>query len=607
LREGKHIIISMEKALQKDEAIRSATGFEWRVTSFQERDAIALHQKHNISEINSRLLAMRGIDLDEAADFLRPSLKAFLPDPSHLLDMDKAVERIVAAIIKKEQITIYGDYDVDGATSSALLKRFFAMIGVDVDVYIPDRLVEGYGPNAEAMKKLKKRGSDLVITVDCGAVSFEPLAAAKKAGLDVIVMDHHLGADTLPDAVAVVNPNRLDETSEHRNLAAVGVCYLFIIAINRTLRESNYYDNGTKPDILSLLDIVALGTVCDVMTLTGLNRAFVYQGLKVMANRQNLGLRVLGDVARMDGTPSVYHLGFVLGPRINAGGRIGKADLGTRLLTTNNVDEAYEIANELEKLNLERKAIETQVLDQAMEKAALLDDAGHACLIVCPDAKNYWHPGVIGIVASRVKDRFGKPCAILSIEDGVAKASARSVNGVDLGAAVVNANAANILIGGGGHAMAAGFSILEGKIPELQAYMDDQLGAKVEAYAENRALTIDLSIPLGAVSPELVQSFAALSPFGNGNPEPRFMFENIIITKAQVVGENHIMLFMKETGVGMSKRQIKAMAFRAMGTPLGDAIFSAGDRHVHIAGKVKLNNWQGVEKAEIFIDDICIV
>ncbi|MFT6259329.1 MAG: single-stranded-DNA-specific exonuclease, partial [Rickettsiales bacterium] len=419
----------------KDRSHQSILKKTYQPTPVDERLALAIHQRLGVALSVARVLAGKNLidsgdsDFSQIENFLNPTIKSSLPNPFDLLDMDKAVEKIISTIKDNKKITVFGDYDVDGATSSALLKRFFASIGVDIGIYIPDRALEGYGPNVDALLNLKKQGTDLVITVDCGTVSFAPLEAAKKVGLDVIVIDHHIGAFEKPEAIAIINPNRLDEKFPDKHLAAVGVSFLLAVAVNKELRESGFYtqNNLSQPNLLNLLDLVALGTVCDVMSITGVNRAFVSAGLKIMKNRSNIGIRALFDAANLDEEPSSYHLGFVLGPRINAGGRVGKSDLGARLLSSNNEDEVKKIAEELNIHNSRRKDIEVNILLEAKELTEKRDDA-----VLIASSKE-WHQGVIGIVASRIKDLHGKPTAILAIKDGIGKASCRSISGVDFG------------------------------------------------------------------------------------------------------------------------------------------------------------------------------
>lgn len=578
----------------------SANNITWSLTQPDERLALTLSQRHHLPEVVARIMANRNIEIEQSNQFLAPSLKESLPDPFHLLDMDKAVERLITAINNKESITVFGDYDVDGATSTALIINYFHSLGITVNYYIPDRIEEGYGPNTAALLKLKEQETDLLITVDCGAVSFEPLEAAHQAGLDVIVIDHHLGADTLPKAVAVVNPNRIDETTPHRNLAAVGVTYLLLIALNSVLRKEGYFETTPEPKLLHLLDIVALGTVCDVMTLTGLNRSFVSQGLKIMSQRHNTGLKALSDIADINTPPSSYHLGFVLGPRINAGGRVGKSDLGTRLLTTKNPTEAITISTELNRLNHERKTIETHVQEEAIAQIEE-QDALDSVIIV---ANEGWHPGVIGIVASRLKEKYNRPTAVIALENGIGKASARSVSGVDFGATVANAKNEGLLIAGGGHAMAAGFTIAKENIPAFKNYLEDRFQKNVTSYIENQTLKLDGILTPPAITPELAYQLERLAPYGMGNPTPKFAITGGFLINADIVGTNHIRCLI---GTDMSQQKaLKAMAFRATDTPLGQMLLHSIGRPLTLAGQIRLNHWQGKTSAEFTIEDAIV-
>ncbi len=450
----------------------SILGLNWQQKTFDERHATSIYQRFGLSEVLSNLLSAREISLDEIENFLEPKIKTALPNPFELGDMDKAVAHVIEAIHQKKKITIFADYDVDGATSAATLKRFFREVGIEVGIYIPDRVLEGYGPNSQALLNLKKSGTDLVITVDCGTVAFKPLEDAAAVGLDIIVIDHHLGVLEKPQSIAVINPNLLDEKFPHKNLCAAGVSFLFAVAINKKLREENFYEQRKEPNLLGLLDLVALGTVCDVMSLTGLNRAFVTAGLKILKTRKNLGLRTICDLAGLDEEPTAYHLGFVIGPRINAGGRIGKSDLGARLLSSEDEEEVKAIAEQLEIFNKQRKDVEVQVLDEAVK--ALESGAGGFKTtdpIIFAVSKN-WHQGVIGIVASRLKDLYHKPVAVIAIDDEgkKGKASCRSISGIDFGGEILKARFADLLIEGGGHAMAGGFSVLPEKISELHQF-----------------------------------------------------------------------------------------------------------------------------------------
>lgn len=585
---------------------RSAMGYRWLLRDGDERQVISLTQKLGIPEVLARVVVGRGIHADDTPSFLAPTLRDLLPDPFHLRDMDKASARLVTAIHNKETIAIFGDYDVDGATSTALLVSYLRALGCNPRFYIPDRIKEGYGPNIPALLALRKQGVDLLITVDCGAVSHEPLEAAHKAGLDVIVLDHHMGDVQLPKAVAVVNPNRFDEESAHRHMAAVGVTFLLVVATNRVLREAGWFQlsNTLEPNPLQWLDLVALGTVCDVVSLTGVNRAFVTQGLKILAQRQNIGLKALSDVARLDEIPSAYHLGFMLGPRINAGGRVGKSDLGVRILTTEDAGEAMSLAAELDHMNAERKTLESLALEEAHTQAESIASQNPVLLV-----DGNWHPGVIGIIAGRLKDKFHKPTAVVSWDGDVGKASARSVSGVDLGAAIVAARASGLLVAGGGHAMAAGFTVEREKFPALKEFLCKRLEAGVAHYAENRSLRVDALLSPQAITPDLVRRLQDAEPFGMGNPAPRFALADMRVVQLDLVGENHLRCVLMDGGVGgrAAGTRIQAIAFRALGTPLEKALVeSKNGLRLHICGQLKLNSWQGNERVDLQIEDVAI-
>lgn len=594
--------------------LKSALGKSWSQKPVNEASVAHMIQLHGFSELLSRLLVLRGIAPDAALNFLSPKIRDFLPDPFHLKDMDKAVDRTIKAISSGEQICIFGDYDVDGATSSALLKRFFADIGGKAQVYIPDRILEGYGPSVEAMHKIKNGGARLVITVDCGAMAFEALAAAKEVGLDVIVLDHHMGGEELPEAVAVVNPNRLDETTEYRYLAAVGVSFLFAVGVMKRLknghpeldsgsRKSDEIPDQVRNDILKYLDIVALGTVCDVMPLIGLNRAFVSQGLKVMSKRQNTGLRTLSDIARINTTPTCYHLGFVIGPRINAGGRVGRADLGTRLLSGDSESEASSISIELERLNEERREIEAVVLEEAIQmvESSLLVANDNSIILV---AGQGWHPGVIGIVASRLKERYQKPVAVVAINDGIGKASCRSVRSVDFGSKVVEAKLRGLLEAGGGHAMAAGFTVLEGKIDALRDFLNKSLAREYQAFVENYSSEYDAEITTSGLTLDMVREMQKLAPFGTGNYEPVIRVDGLFVLQAKVVGEKHVSCLLAPTRTAYGSKAIKAIAFNCMENPLGKALMAPGAEKISIIGHAQINEWQERENVQFVIQDL---
>lgn len=573
----------------------SLGGRRWIASAIDERLAQALSQRLALPDLVGRVLASRQIGLEEAPVFLNPTLRDLLPDPFHLKDMDRAVERLVAAVSKGETIGIFGDYDVDGATSSALLTRFFQALGVGVLVHIPDRMIEGYGPNAPALLSLKERGAGLVVTVDCGVTAFEPLAAAAEAGLDVIVIDHHEAEAALPQAYAVVNPNRMDETSPHGHLAAVGVAFLLTVALNKGLRDAGWYADHKAPDLMQWLDIVALGTVCDVVPLVGVNRALVTQGLKVMARRNNPGLASLADVGGVKEKPEAYHLGYVMGPRVNAGGRVGQADLGVRLLTSDSPAEALGLAQQLDGYNKDRQEIEAHVLLQAIEQVESRPDDGLPLILAVGQD---WHPGVIGIIASRLKERYNRPACVIALEGAEGKGSGRSVRGMDLGAAVIAARQAGLLLKGGGHAMAAGFTVASDRVDELRAFLGERLAAQL-ASPLVPVLELDGAIDAAGATLDLVETLRQLGPFGSGNPEPRFAITNARIIAPRVVGQGHVSCQLTGQGGG----RVKAIAFRAADSELGHALLAADGTPMHVAGTLRIDTWQGNSSVQMFIDD----
>lgn len=594
---GEDILTIAEKVDQ----VKSAQFFRWELKPFQEKDLLHIMQQHAVSEPIARCLAVKGLHATEVKDFLHPTIKHFLPDPFHLLDMHKAVECCVNAIKDGKTLCVFGDYDVDGATSSSLLILFMRELGIEMQYYIPDRQQEGYGPNSQAMQALRKRGVDVIITVDCGAMAFEALASAKACGLEVIVLDHHLGAETLPEAVAVVNPNRLDETSSCTHLAAVGVTFLFIVGLYTTLKKEEMLSR--EVNLLNFLDLVALGTVCDVVPLEGINRAFVAQGLKILAARNNTGLTALADCAHMSSPPFTgYHLGFVLGPRINAGGRVGKSSLGTELLTSRDPMAAITLAHELEQLNAERKAIEALVLEEA---TAQIEKQPPDASIFCVYGQG-WHVGVIGIVAGRLKDKLHRPVAVISIDNGVGKASARSIKGMDIGSLIVRARQKGLLEAGGGHAMAAGFTVVEDAIPPLIAFMQKEFLNYRHCYEGGKRLAIDNVVSIHAVTVSLAKELQCLGPFGVGNAEPRFMLYNVRIVRVDIVGTDHLRCILTDAQKMGKSTSLKAMAFRSVQTPLGQYLLAHQGAAVNIVGHIRLNQWNGNESADFFIDDVGI-
>jgi single-stranded-DNA-specific exonuclease len=576
---------------------RSFGGRRWMRRAAEDRIGLAIAQRLGVPEVVGRLLAARGVDIDGAESFLNPTLRELLPDPSRLCDMDVAVERLVRAIKAGERIAVFGDYDVDGATAAALLHRFFAAIGNDIRFYIPDRLSEGYGPNAPALLRLKAEGVALVITVDCGITAFAPLEAAAAAGLDVIIVDHHVAEPRLPAACAVVNPNRLDDKAGCGQLAAVGVAFLLAVGLNRALRAAGWY-NGSRaePDLRGWLDLVALGTICDVVPLTGVNRALVAQGLKVLARRGNPGLATLADIAGIGETPGCYHAGFLLGPRINAGGRIGAADLGVRLLTTDDPGEAQALARRLDALNAERRAIEQAVLGAAIAEVEQDRSPDHALVMAVGVG---WHPGVIGIVAGRLKERYSRPACVVALDGAIGKGSGRSIAGLDLGSAVIAARQAGLLVNGGGHAMAAGFTVEASRVDALRDFLEERLAAAA-AGPIVPSLTLDGTITAAAAAPELATLLDRLGPFGSGNPEPRFAIPDLRVLRADVVGENHVRALLG----GSNGARLKAIAFRQVESDIGQALLRGGAATVHVAGHLRADNWQGQAGVQLIIDDV---
>jgi single-stranded-DNA-specific exonuclease len=555
-------------------------------------------------DIVSQILLARGVQQDDLERQRNPTLRSFLPDPSEFHDMDEAAERLAEAVLGAETVTIYGDYDVDGATSSALLIRLLRELGLEARYYIPDRLLEGYGPSGAALVEIGKQGSSLIVTVDCGAMAHDALQEAHDAGIDVIVVDHHKCSPELPLALALVNPNRLDENdiaANHGHLAAVGMAFLLAIALVRTLRERGYFESRKEPDLLALLDLVALGTVADVAALKGLNRAFVAQGLKVMSRRENIGMAALIDASRLNRAPACSDLGFALGPRINAGGRVGESTLGVRLLTTQDSSEAREIASQLSRLNEERRAIEAAVQEAAEEQLA----SQHNRSVVLVSGKG-WHPGVIGIVAGRIKEKSGKPSIVVALDDeetGHGKGSGRSISGVDLGAAIMAAKDHGLLVAGGGHAMAAGLTVEQDKVEALSDWLEDKLSSQVASAIEERAMLLDLALAPGGLVPELVESLEGAGPFGMGWPAPRIAVGPVRLVKADIVGKDHVRLIVSGDDGG----RFKAIAFRMAETELGQTLLNArGDQRFWLAGRVKIDDWGSRPSAELHLEDAAL-
>ena len=580
----------------------SARGYTWRerLAPGAANTAIAISQQHGLPELLGRVLAARGIGIDEVPTVLEPTIRALMPDPSTLNDMDKAARRLADAVVKRERVAVFGDYDVDGACSSALMRRFFLAHGLDATIYIPDRMFEGYGPNVPAIQGLVEKGAQLIVTVDCGTTSFEALAPQHRGKTDVLVIDHHQADEQLPEVSAVVNPNRQDDISGLGHLCAAGVVFMVLVATTRELRQSGYYDkNGPPPDLLSMLDLVALATVCDVVPLQTLNRAYVTRGLEVMRQRQNIGLRALVDAAGLNQPPTPYLLGFVLGPRINAGGRIGDAALGARLLSLDDETEAARIAVQLDKLNRERKTIETQMLEEATAEAdRLIDEMPDLPMLVV--ASERWHKGVVGLVASRLVERFGRPACVIAWEGpDQGTGSLRSIAGVDIGAAVRAATADGLLLKGGGHAMAAGLTVARGKFEAARTYLAEQVASPATTARAARALEIDGALTPAAANDTLIDLIERAGPYGQGNPQPRFVFPAHRVRFAKVMGEAHLRVTLEAD----DGSRIEGIAFRAVGQPLGELLTNTGGMPIHIAGNLRRDTWGGRQRIELQIED----
>jgi single-stranded-DNA-specific exonuclease len=581
----------------------SATGRPWR-DRLDERGAaraLAIAQRHDLPELLARILAGRNVEVDAVEAFLDPTIKRAMPDPNVLTAMPEAAERIADAVMRGERIAIFGDYDVDGATSVALLARFLRSGGVEPLIHIPDRLFEGYGPNVEAVRALAAQGATLLVTVDCGTTSIEPLVEARALGVDVVVIDHHQADEALPPALAIVNPNRRDDLSGLGHLAAVGLVFMTVVAVNRLLRVRCFWSaERPEPDLLAFLDDVALGTVADVVPLTGLNRAFVAKGLIALRRRERPGPVSLMDVAGLAGPPEAWHLGFLLGPRINAGGRIGRADLGARLLMESDPIEAAKIAAELDRLNRERQAIEQDTLAQAEAEAMAalgVEDKG-AVVITAAEG---WHPGVVGLVAARLKEKFGRPAFAIALEPGgIGTGSGRSIAGVDIGRAVRRAVVEGLLVKGGGHAMAAGVTLKKGALAPLRAFLEATLGPDVEVARRANGLMIDGAVTAAGATADMVTMLGRAGPFGSGNPEPTIALPAHTVSYAEEVGQAHMRVRLKSA----DGATVNAIAFRAAGQKLGQALLQNRGRQVHAAGTFAIDRWQGQERVQFKLTDI---
>ncbi len=577
----------------------SVLGKDWISKSYSDERVNFLKDNFNLSEIVSKLIAIRNINLDEVNIFLNPKIKNLLPNPFILKDMEKSVDRTIKAIENNEKIGIFGDYDVDGATSTAILGNYFNEINQKIETYIPDRKTEGYGPSKKGFERLISAGSKLIFTVDCGTLSFETIDYSQKRNTDVLVLDHHQSEVKLPNAFSLVNPNRYDDNSNLNYLCAAGVCFMFLVALNKKLRETNWFKKNkiNEPNLINYLDLVSLGTVCDVVPLIGLNRAIVSQGLEVLKKKSNLGLKTLKNICGIETNLNTYHLGYILGPRINAGGRVGKSSHGANLLLSQDSKEIFKIASELESYNQERKKIENNMLNK-IEKTIKIDPKDPIIVL----SGHNWHGGIIGIIAARLKDKYNKPTIIISLENGFGKASARSVLGFDMGTAVISAVENNILKKGGGHKMAAGFTIEENKIDEFKDFIIKKFIKIQKKLFKNNALFFDSKISPSALNENFYSEINSLSPFGSGNPEPKFVIENLELLKSSVIGEKHIRsLFTAQDGT-----VIKSVTFNAVKTALEAYLLSKKRKKINIFGKLSLNEWKGHKNVEFIIDDISV-
>ncbi len=579
----------------------SINKFRWRLFQNDERQIAMLTQKFSIPDIIAKIICARNVSFENTANYINPQIKNLLPSPFILKDMDKAVKRIVQAIKKGETIGIFGDYDVDGATSSAILYRFLYDVGVkNIYIHIPDRQSEGYGLNSEGLKDLKSKGASLIVAVDCGITGFDAVDMANQMDLDIVIADHHEAEVGVPDAVAVVDPKRIDDNSGLTYLAACGVVFLLTVALNKTLRDENFYKEKEieEPNLFSYLDLVALGTVCDVVPLVGVNRAFVSVGVKVMSKRQNIGLKALCDISGISTSPTVYHLGYVLGPRINAGGRVGNSALSADLLTTRNPLTADNLASRLNNFNIERKDIEATVLAEAFEKVSNELKADDNFIFICG---NNWHTGVIGIIAGRLKERYNLPTCVATVDsEGIANGSGRSIPEIDLGSAIIKAKEMGILSEGGGHSMAAGFTLHQDKIEEFKKFLHEYIENSTKSQKIIPVLNIDSIIDITGINNDLIKKLSVLEPFGTANEEPRFAILNAKLTGSDALSGGHIRCyFASDNG-----KSISAICYKAVDTEMGETLLDGIGKYFRLAGKIRANEWNGKRYIQFIIEDI---
>jgi single-stranded-DNA-specific exonuclease len=576
----------------------SVTGKKWILKDFNSDDVNFIKDNFFLDEIAAKLLAIKKIKKEELNNYLNPAIKNILPNPNILKDMEKATKRTIKAIQNKEKIGIFGDYDVDGASSSALLGNFFKHINLNFEIYIPDRKTEGYGPNIQGFQKLISKNSNLIFTVDCGTLSFEPIKFLSDKKIDVVVLDHHQSEIKLPKAYSIINPNRIDDNSNLNYLCAAGVCFMFLISLNRELRNINWFkkNNIKEPNLINYLDLVSLGTVCDVVPLIGVNRAIVKQGLKILKLKNNLGLKTLFDICKIESTPTPYHLGYVLGPRINAGGRVGKCSHGANLLLNLSPQDAFKIASELDQFNSERKEIEKNLIKEVMRSAKNLMDP--VLILKGPN----WHQGIIGIIASRVKEKFNKPTIIISLNNKIGKGSARSIIGFDIGAHIIAAVQKGLLLKGGGHKMAGGFTINIDKIDKFKEFLLNKFKKLNINILEEKKIFIDSEISTSAINLDFFDKINNLAPFGSGNSEPRFSIINLKVLNSKIVGENHI----KSILLGADGSNINSIAFNATESDIGAYLLNKMHKSFNIVGKLSLNEWKGKKNVEFIIEDISV-
>ena len=580
--------------------LMSVVGKNWIQKEFDLDEIKFIKENFFLDEIVAKLLSIRKIKREEINFFLNPSIKNSLPNPYSLNDMQKAIDRTISCIVSNEKVGIFGDYDVDGATSTAILGNYFRALNLPYEIYIPDRQKEGFGPNEKGFDYLIENGSKLIFTVDCGTLSYLPIEYANTKKIDVIVIDHHQSEINLPKAHSIVNPNRFDDRSELNYLCAAGVCFMFLVALNKRLRENNWFINKSinEPDLLNFLDLVSLGTICDVVPLVDLNRAFVNQGLKVVNQKKNLGLKTLIEISEIENNLTTYHLGYVLGPRINAGGRVGKSTHGAKLLLNNDSKDSFKISSELNNYNKERQLLEKELLKDIMDKDYGLTDEP----VIVLYGEN-WHEGIIGIIAARIKEKYNKPTFIISTKSGLAKGSARSIYGFDIGTAVIAAVQNKILVRGGGHKMAAGFTLDTDKISEFKNFLIRKFKSININLESKKNIFYDTEISPSAINIDFYDKINVLSPFGSGNPEPKFVIKNVRPLNSKIVGEKHI----KSVFEGSDSSVFKTITFNCVDNELGSYLLKKNIKNFNILGKLSLNEWRGQKNVEFIIDDISVI